>query len=191
LSHAAAILCLLAAAALGAAPKPWRYHAVAILLGSAGAFVLSVAFNIAFTPDVLGAIAAAAAGLGVARPRWQEASASLSGVCAAVWAAALSGAGLPLALVLPIAVAVPFAALALARNPRFAPPAVRDEALVIVAALAVVVAVIDPIADGWRSAVALTASPLAADSERNATWALGVALAALAAGGLYGAWRRR
>ncbi|HEY8429172.1 MAG TPA: hypothetical protein VIL20_12385, partial [Sandaracinaceae bacterium] len=67
----------------------------------------------------------------------------------------------------------------------------REEALLIVGALALVVATAPPVIEGWRSAAALTAEPLAEPPVAAGAGLAVFLLACLAGGGLYALWRRR
>lgn len=107
-------------------------------------------------------------------------------------AAILSALAVAVALVAGVLLALPFSAAWLAtRRPAFAPPALREEALLIVGALALVVATAPPVIEGWRSAAALTAEPLAEPPVAAGAGLAVFLLACLAGGGLYALWRRR
>jgi hypothetical protein len=135
---------------------------------------------------------AVAAALMLLRPAWPRVALACAAACAALWAAVLQQQGLALPLALGIAGAAPLAASLLARRrARFAPPALRDEALVLVGACALILAVAPGLIAGWRSAVALQATPLGADAAPAAPWPFAVAAACIALGGVYSVWRRR
>jgi len=68
---------------------------------------------------------------------------------------------------------------------------VRDEALVIVAAFALLLAVGPDVVDGWRSSVALKAEPLAAAGPEVGPWLGAVVVVSIVLGGAYSLWKRR
>ena len=76
-----------------------------------------------------------------------------------------------------------------ARRPSFAPPVVRDEALLLALAFGLASAMFPGLSEGWRSAAALNAGEAAAASTVPA-WILGLVGTLLGAGGLYTWWRR-
>jgi len=76
------------------------------------------------------------------------------------------------------------------RQPRFAPAIVREEALLIVAGLGMILAIGPNIAAGWRSALALRAEPLVETAAPSAVWVFIVVGACLSAGGIFALWRR-
>lgn len=84
------------------------------------------------------------------------------------------------------------AAVALAaRRREFVSTELRDEGLVIVASFALLLGVGPDVVDGWRSAVALKAQPLAAAERDVGPWLGGLVLASVLLGGVYTVWKRR
>ena len=97
----------------------------------------------------------------------------------ALWAVAYLAAATPAVV----------SAYFMARHPSFAPPAVRDEALLLALALGLASAIFPGLSEGWRSAAALNAGEAAAAGAVPA-WILGLVGTLLGAGGLYTWWRR-
>jgi hypothetical protein len=90
-----------------------------------------------------------------------------------------------------MAMAVPALAAWLVRRPGFAPPALLEEALLLVGGFGLLVAVGGEVAAGWQSAGALAASPLAASPATDSKWLAAVTIGFVIAGGLYSLWKRR
>ena len=89
--------------------------------------------------------------------------------------------------VAPIAVSLFFSR----RRPDFAPDVLREEALLVVFVLAVMVAAAPGIAAGWHSAVVLNLQQKEVTSQVVPAWTLFLTLGAAAIGGLYTVWMRR
>lgn len=189
LLHAFGILCGLSLTVLATfAARP----AGAVALG-AGFALAWIALPRGIVPDPVwfGLLLAAGAALGL----WARGSlpaAAIGGVAGALWLRVLEAQGAPplLAFVLVAAVAAA-AAIASRRRAAFASAALRDEALLLAALFALLLAAAPGVREGFDSAVALTAVPLAAEAPPAAPWALAVAAVSVLAGGLYAAWRRR
>src|SRR5690606_17981040 len=145
-------------------------------------------------PDraTLGFFVAAAAVVSLSRPRWWLVPPAAGAIAAAAWISVLEAQGLPWLPGALLAAGVLAATLLLAaRRSGFMPPDVRDEALVLVTAFALLFALGPDVVDGWRSALALSAEPLAAAGPRAGPW-LGVLVAAsVLLGGAYTLWKRR
>ena len=189
LLHAVGLLCALAAALFATAARDRR-----------GVLALAVGFALGalrLEPEArwIGAIVAGAAGLSLARPHGVPAllAASLAaGLAGGVWTRVLAGYGLPAwtAWLLAIAVLV-VASSSSRRDPRFAPPAVRDDALAAVVALGLAVAAAPAVATGWRAAAALN---LEADGPAGPgvhPWVVVGVAAMVSLGGLHSLRRRR
>ena len=123
-------------------------------------------------------------------------SALVAGLLGGIWTMALTGQGLPPLAAIPAAAAVPVASAFLRhRSAAFAPPALVEEALIVLTVIGIAAAALPGIADGWRAAVnlSLQGAP-SADAVREVTiplWTLAVASTALLAGGLFSVWSRR
>ena len=120
-------------------------------------------------------------------------AAAVGGALAAIFQAVLQAQGLPPAAAWTAAVAPPVAACWLAaRRGDFAPQALREEALLMVLGVALLVAVTPGVAAGWRSAVALNATAeLGGSNLALPAWALSLSGGAAAVGGLASLWRHR
>jgi hypothetical protein len=103
--------------------------------------------------------------------------------------------GLPLPISIAIASGVLLLASRLAkRRPGFAPLALREEALVVLLAVALVVSLAEGVGTGWGSALALNADPAAFEASPGAglsSWIVGVMLASGVLGAVYSMWMRR
>lgn len=122
-------------------------------------------------------------------------AAGMAGLLAGLWTAVMAGQGLPLLAAIPLAAVLPIASVRLrAQRPGFAPPAMREEALLLLAAVGVAAAALPGILDGWHAAVNLSVkggpSPAGTDAIVPA-WTIAVASAALVSGGLFSVWSRR
>ena len=189
LLHAVGLLCALAAALFATAARD-RRGVLALAVGFAlGAFWLE--------PEArwIGVIVAGAAGLSLARPHGAPVSLSASlaaGLAGGVWTRVLAGYGLPswTAWLLAVAVLV-VASSSSRRDPRFAPPAVRDDALAAVVALGLAVAAVPAMAAGWSAAAAMN---LEADGPAGPgvhPWVVVGFAAMVSLGGLHSLRRRR
>lgn len=188
LLHAVSLLCALAAAVFAASVRDGRGA-----LAAAAGFLTGFAW-LQSAPGWTGVAVGGAAGLSLARPPGAPAPLAVSlaaGLAGGLWSRTLVGYGLPpwaawlLALGV-IAVAAAFSG----RDPRFAPPAVREDALAVLGALGLTVAAAPGMGAGWRAAQAMN---LAADDRVQAGVHPGVLLglaAVVALGGLH-ALRRR
>lgn len=123
-------------------------------------------------------------------------AAVMAGLLAGIWTAVLESQGLPLLAAIPVAALLPIASAWLrARRPAFAPPALVEEALSLLALVSIAAAALPGMADGWQAAVNLSArggpSANAASAPGLPVWTLAVASAALVSGGLFSIWSRR
>lgn len=153
LLHAVGLLCGLAAAVFAALVRD--RHGVLTL---AAGFLTGIVW---LQPGAgwTGAVVAATAGLSLVRPEGTPAVLAaplVAGLAGGLWSRVLVGYGLPLWLACPLAFGViAFAAVSSARDPRFAAPSVREDALAALGVLGVVVAAAPGVAAGWRSAGAM------------------------------------
>ena len=142
-------------------------------------------------PVWIGGMVALVAVLGLGISRLGPLSAVVAGALAGLWAHVLEGYGLPAWTALPIAAAVPGMALMLAhRNPGFAPQALREDALLTIGLMGLVVAAVPAVSTGWRSAVAMNLEPGGWGRPDMGLWmTLGLG-AVVSLGGLHTLWRR-
>jgi hypothetical protein len=189
--HAVGTLCALCAASFAALRPADRAGVAALLVGFAAALVAVTPTRFP-EPASVGAAAALLAVVALFRPRWWLATALAAGAFAGLWVSGLRAQGLPLAPALLLAGAVPAAGVALTtRRPAFAPSVLREEALLLVGGLGLVVALGAQLAAGWRSAVALAAQPLSGAQSAGEGWLAAFVLACVVLGGLYSVWKRR
>lgn len=186
LIHAVGMVCGLGAATL-ATMVTRRRDTAALIAG----FVVAVAW-LRPEPVWVGALVVVVAGLGLGTPRFNLLGAVVAGTLAGVWFHVLRGYGLPGWSALPLAAAVPVAAMRLAhRNPGFAPLRLREDALLTMCTLGVLVAATPAFSTGWMSAVALNIEPGNSVEPVIGTW-VPVGLAAVVSlGGVHTLWRRR
>ena len=189
LPHAVGLLCALAAAIFATAAGD-RRGVPALAAGFAlGALWLDP------EPRWTGAIVAAAAGLSLARPHGASAllaGALTAGLAGGLWTRVLAGYGLPAwtAWLLAAGVLV-FAASSSRRDPRFAPPGVRDDALAALAALGLAVAAAPAVAMGWRAAAAMNLEADGLVRPGVHPWVVVGVAAMISLGGLHSLRRRR
>ena len=151
LVHALGLLCALAAAVLAAAVA--RRRDAAAMAAGFGAAVLWLPPE----PRVTGAAVALVAAAALVRPgRLRFVGGAAAGLLAGAWTHVLAANGFAWwsAWLLAAGVAVVSAGAAW-RNPRFAPPAIREEALAALAVGALIVAAAPAVATGWSAAEAM------------------------------------
>ena len=179
------MVCSLAAATLATAVTG-RRDLIALVTGFGVA-------TIWLRPDPvwIGGTAALVAALGLGWPRFGLLSAGAAGALAGLWVHVLQSHGLPWWSTVPLAAAVPGTAAVLAhRSPRFAPLALREDALLAICFLGLVVAVVPALSMGWRSAVAMNLEPGSGVRPALGLWVtLGLG-AAGSLGGIHTLWRR-
>ena len=140
-----------------------------------------------------GAVVAAAAGLTLVRPGGIPASAAPlgAGLAGGLWSRVLGGYGLPLWLACLLATGVIIlAAVFSTRDPRFAAPSIREDALAALGLLGLGVAAAPGVAAGWRAAQGMN---LAVEDLVRSSVHPGVSLAlaaVVALGGLHTLRRR-
>ena len=166
------------------------------LLVAATAFAATLAWPVAATwPAATGATGLVVAVVAVARlTGWspRDLVALTAGWGAASWTVVLHTQGVPVWIAAAMAVAVPvFAAVQRVRRASFAPARLCEDALVVVAFVAVCAAAAPGLADGWRAAVNLKFGGAAQPAAAVPIWAIAASMAAAGAGAVYGAWSRR
>lgn len=189
--HLTALACALGAVVFATISANSR--AGVVLAGLA--FVATLAWPPAASlPGAIGAtglVAAAAAVATLTRRMPTEVLGLLAGWLAASWAVLLRSEGLPLWAAAPLALAVPCVAAVQSRRSSFAPPRLCEDALVIVALVAVGAAAAPGLAEGWRAAVNLKFDGAEQTAAAVPAWAVAVSVGAMAAGAGYAAWSRR
>jgi hypothetical protein len=175
----------------------FRLLASLFVLGGAlaaglGAAVVSIGPERLPDPVWTAGLVALVAILQLIRPGLYILTAACGGALAGLWSMLLRSQALPPAPALILATALPLVAVCLAaRRPNFAPVALREEALLLMAALGVAVAIAPDIAAGWRSAVALNLADEGPVNQIVPTWVVILSGASLALGGLYSWWTHR
>ena len=182
------LLCALAAAVFATAARD-RYGALTLAAG----FLIGSAW-LQPGPGWIGAVVAATAGLSLVRPGEVPASRIaplVAGLVGGLWSRVLGGYGLPVWLTCLLAAGVvACTAVSAARDPGFAAPSVREDALAALGVLGLAVAAAPGVAAGWRAAQAMNLA--AGDMVRPSVHpgvALGLA-AVVALGGLHTLRRR-
>ena len=129
--------------------------------------------------------------LGLGLPRLGPLSAVVAGALAGLWVHVLQSYGLPAWSAVSLAAAVPGTAVVLAhRSPRFAPLGLREDALLTICVLGLVVAASPALSTGWRSAVAMNLEPGIGAQPTTGLWVpLGLG-AVVSLGGIHTLWRR-
>jgi hypothetical protein len=142
------------------------------------------------------AVAVAAALIGAAeliRERRPVLVLGTAGLLAGIWTGVLEFQGAPTVAAIAVACAVPVGSAFLrGRRPAFAPPQLREEALLFIVILGVIAGAAPGITEGWRAATNLNLQ--GGEVERDVAmplWTLAVASAALLSGGLFSLWSRR
>ena len=188
LLHSIELLCALAAAVFATVARD-RYGALTLAAG----FLIGIAW-LQPDPGWTGAIVAATAVVSLVRPGGAPASRAaplVAGLAGGLWSRVLGGYGLPLWLAcLPASGVIAFAAISSARDPRFATPSVREDALAALGVLGLALAAAPGVMAGWRAARAMN---LAAEDMVRPSVHPGVVLgvaAVVALGGLHTLRRR-
>lgn len=158
-------------------------------------FLLSALWCLRFappSPEAAGLATAAAAVVLLVRPGTAWIPPVLGGWLGGAWVALLAGQGAPVWLAVPAGAAWLAVPAWLAPRPGFAPPHLRDEALLLSAVFGIAVATLPGVTDGWQAALGLSlqtsqASPGAAIP----AWALGIGVSSIALGALSSMWSRR
>lgn len=142
-------------------------------------------------PEIVGFLAAGGASLYLFRPRYAWAAATCGGALAGVAATLLAMMGAPrTAGLAATALGMTGIVWLTRRRPQFAPELVREEALLVVGAFGLAVAMLPRVLDGWQAAANLSieAEPVRA---MVPVWTLIVLATSSALGGAYSLWSRR
>jgi hypothetical protein len=144
-------------------------------------------------PAWVGVVSAGAAVVILFRPRYAIASAAWGGALGGMLTAMTEVQGLhPMGALAAVSVlAVTPAWLARVR-PSFAPEVLRDEALLGLCLLGLVVAIVPGVTDGWQAAATLTNVPATPGPTTPVpTWTVALVGTATALGAVYSLWSRR
>jgi hypothetical protein len=163
------------------------------------AMVVGLAVGAAWTspgrlpdPVLVGSLTVIAAAVYLFRPRLRLATAAFGGVLAGVMTSLLEVQGVPAVLSPVLAAALLALPAWLAHTrPTFAPELLRDESMLIVSVVALGVAVLPGVLDGWQAATTLSAASERTPAAAVPTWTLGVLLTSSLLGACYSLWSRR
>ncbi len=188
LVHALGLLCALAAATFAAAPIGAHQGRIwpAVVAGFIGAAVW-----LRPEPASVGLLVAVVAGVQLIWPRrgWPLMA---SGLVAGLWASLLSSQGFPtLAAWIVAASLVVATAWLAARRQGFAPTILREEALLAMCGLGIVVATGPTISAGWGSAGVMNLEPAGGVRQALGLWVFMLGGASIALGGWHSLRRRR
>ena len=188
LIHALGLLCALAAATFAAVPigsHPGRVWPAAAA-GFVGAFV-----RLRPEPTSIGLLIAVVAGVQLVWPKrgWLLIA---SGLVAGLWASLLSSQGFPTLAAWILAAGLTLAsAWFTAQHPEFAPTVLREEALLAICGLGIVVATGPTISAGWGSAGVMNLDPAGGVRQALGLWVFVPGGASIVLGGWHSLRRRR
>lgn len=189
--HALFMLCLLGTVAFAATAAPrWRW----LLAMTAGAITGRVMAGADGQPDAaaVGLFAVAAALLYLFSPRWAWLASVFAGVLAGSLTGLLQVVGAPPVLgVMAVAVLIGITVWLVQSRPLFAPDLLREEALLMVGVLGVLVAVLPGVLDGWQAAANLNVRPEDAARLAMPGWTLSVVVLSSLLGAAHAVWSRR
>jgi hypothetical protein len=184
------MLCGLGAAIF--ATTATRWDSAAAMAAGFGAAVVFIRPELLPDAGWTGSIVAVVAALHIFRRDVRFLGPICGGALAGIWSALLETQGLPREVSLAVAAMLPaVSALLTVKRPAFAPESLREEALLVMCALGLGVAMIPDILSGWRSALALNRQAQDNANHIIANWVLVLSAISVALGGLYSFLRRR
>jgi hypothetical protein len=190
--HALWMLCALGSVVLAAAAAGTGVPAVVAM---AVAFLAAVrVFGAGALPDpgLAGVVAVAAAAIFLFRPRYAVLAAALGGALGGMWTGLLEVQGLSSVAAAAVAAVVLGVSRYLARTrPAFAPEQLRDEGLLAIGVLGLVVATLPGVLDGWQAATNLAATSDRASQAIVPAWTIALLLSSTTLGAAYSLWSRR
>jgi len=190
--HALWRLCALGSVVLAAAAAGSGFSALAAMVV---AFLLAVRIvGAAALPDpaLAGTVAVAAAAIFLFRPRYAVIAAALGAALGGMWTGLLEVQGLPPLAATGVAAAVLGISWYLTRTrPSFAPEQLRDEGLLAIGLLGLVVATLPGVLDGWQAATNFAASSDRASQAMVPAWTIALLLSSSTLGAAYSLWSRR
>lgn len=190
--HALWMLCALGTVVHSAAASRRVRDVMALAVGFVIATVVTSPQRLP-DPIWVGVLSAGAAIMVLFRPRFAVVAAAWGGALGGMLTAMTEVQGLHSAASAGPIVVLMATTVWLARlRPAFAPDALRDEALLAVCLLGLVVGVVPGVIDGWQAAANLTIEPAApGPSTPIPTWTLALVGTATALGAVYALWSRR
>jgi len=172
-----------------AAARVWPWLALAI--GFAGG-VLTRSAGGSIDAAWVGGLSATVAALELVRPGHYLVTGAAAGALTSLWTGLMQAQGLPGVAAYAMAVTVAcLCAFLSQRRPDFAPILVREEALLGLGVLALVVAMAPAISRGWQSALALNVTDGSAATPPLPVWMMSFVAGSVALGGAWSWWRRR
>jgi hypothetical protein len=182
------MLCALGAATFAAAAAPRRRWQIALAIG----FILAAVFSGPPDPELTGLFATVGGIVYLFRPRLAWLAMLLGGAVAGMLIPALGLLGAPSLMTAPVIALVMAGIVWLARSrPVFSPEMLREEALLIVCALGLAVAVLPSVFDGWQAAANLNVGVENVAREAIPAWTLFVVVTSTLLGAAYAVWSRR
>jgi len=189
--HALWMLCALSAATFAAASAPRRRWMMALAAGFLTFTVFAGPGRIP-DPEVAGLFASSGAVVYLFRPRHAWLALGLGGAVAAMLSQVLGVVGVPFPAAIVIVALVMAGVVWLAKTrPAFSPEPLREEALLIVCTLGLIVAVLPSVFDGWQAAANLNVPVDDIATHSIPVWALSVIAASTLLGAAYTLWSRR
>ncbi len=154
LFHALWLLCGLGAAVFAVSVRQSWYNLATMCCGFLAA---TIGIDSRHVPEAvwIGVATAAVAVSLLTRPSWALPAAFATGALAGTLSALLEAQAMPRAFACAIAAALVLLSLMASEGPEFAPSAMREEALFLIATLGLLVAIASPVTSGWQSALAL------------------------------------
>ncbi len=180
------MLCALGAATFATVAVGWWSISAGVL-----GFLVALTW---LTPDPAwtGTIVAIGAAFLLARPRSSSVGAAIAGCLAGFWVSLLEGQGVPMVAALGLSAAVVAGSAWMARTRReFAPSVLREEALLAIGGLGLVVAMGPDIAAGWQAAGVINLEPGSGRQGVFELWLVVTTGAAALGGGAHALWSRR
>jgi hypothetical protein len=189
--HALWLLAALGAVTFSAAAASRPRCLLALGLGFAGSLALG-GFERVPDAELAGLVAAAGGLVFLFLPKYGWLASALGGALAATGTRLMLLLGIPSWLAAAAVVLLMAATVRLTRRrPAFAPDLLREEALLGVCLLGLLVAVIPSVLDGWQAAANLNVAPEAAVPGALPVWALSVIAASTLLGAVHAIWSRR
>ena len=189
--HALWMLCALGTVVFAAAASSRTSHRLTMAAGFAAAASYASPDRLP-DPVWVAALVATGAAIFLFRPRYAIVSALIGGAVGGLWTGLLEVQGLPwLFAAFGALAALASSAWLATHRPRYAPESLRDEGLLIIALVALAVAVLPGIQDGWQAAGNLTMAAERPPQAAIPLWTLALLLVSTLLGALYSFWSRR
>jgi hypothetical protein len=190
--HALWMLCALGTVVYSAAAARRARDLTALAIGFVVATIVTSPQRLP-DPAWVGVLSAGIAMVALFRPRFAVLAAAWGGALGGMLTALTEVQGLhPAASVGPVVVLVVTVVWLTRLRPTFAPDVLRDEALMAVCLLGLLVAIVPGVIDGWQAAANLTIEPATpGPATPIPAWTLTLVGTATALGAVYSLWSRR